>query len=67
MNKINMSQAETIVGGNNCGEVCEVTNQMVMNGSERKCFHVSVCKDKNGAVVRETWVPTNLNSCGISG
>lgn len=65
MNKMNMAQAETIVGG--CKEVCEVVYEPVMSAGQIKCFHVSVCKDKNGAVVSETWVPTNLNLCGIGG
>lgn len=61
MKKINMSEANSIVGG--CCDTCVNSFEMTVVGSKSVCNSVKTCTDKCG-VVTKTYTAANLAACG---
>ncbi|WP_145567446.1 DUF4762 family protein [Yersinia aleksiciae] len=61
MKKMNLADANTIVGGG--GIVCKDTFQLQANGTTATCMATTTCTDKHGKVTSTTSKPADFSNC----
>ncbi|CNC37371.1 Uncharacterised protein [Yersinia frederiksenii] len=61
MKKMNMADANTIVGGT--GTTCKDTYQWKTGSTTLTCMAITTCTDKHGKVVSSSSAPTSVANC----
>ncbi|CNK93615.1 Uncharacterised protein [Yersinia frederiksenii] len=61
MKKLNMADANTIVGGT--GTTCKDTYEWLTGSTTLTCQAVTTCTDKHGKVVSRTAANTSIANC----
>lgn len=61
MKKMNMAEANTIVGGT--GITCKDTYEWLAGSTTLTCQAITTCTDKHGKVTSRTATATNIANC----